>query len=229
MNKTDSDISLQQGHRERLRQRFLAGHLVEYEIIELLLTYVIPRRDVRPLSRQLYKKYGNVYRLLSAPYESLIENPGIKEHTATFFKVIHKLMELDYKYDLKEMPVFHDREKLERYCRLLVGGKTVEEFHVLYLDVKYRLLEDELHSSGTNTWTAVYIREIVKKALDLNARHVLLVHNHLTPDTTFSSQDILLTQDLKTALEKLDIKLFDHFVVTDNIVYSARNMLLLNN
>ena len=93
MIKHEDLQSLQSGHRARLRQKFLDGQLTEYEILELLLTYAIPRRDVRTLSRQLYKKYGTIHNLLSAPIESLMENDGIKENTATFFKVIHKLME----------------------------------------------------------------------------------------------------------------------------------------
>ena len=97
MIKTEELQSLQQGHRARLRKKFLDGQLAEYEILELLLTYAIPRRDVRTLSRQLYKKYGCIHNLLAAPTESLLENEGIKENTATFFKVIHKLMQMEYK------------------------------------------------------------------------------------------------------------------------------------
>ena len=128
---TNSTDDLQVGHRARLRKKFLEGKLTEYEILELLLTYAIPRCDVRMLSRQLYKKYGNIQKLLSAPYESLIENNGVKENTAVFFKVIHNLLELDYKHTLDEAPIFHNQEKLERYCKLVLGGKSVEEFHVL--------------------------------------------------------------------------------------------------
>lgn len=227
MIKNEEIVSLQQGHRARLRQKFLDGQLAEYEILELLLTYAIPRRDVRTLSRQLYKKYGNLYQLLSASVESLMENDGIKENTATFFKVIYKLMQIDCKLNLKNKPIFHDTEALERYCKLTVGNKPVEEFHVLYLDSQYRLIEDELHSTGTTDWTAVYAREIVKRALDLNAHHVVLLHNHPTPGASFSTQDILITQEIKTALENLNIHLFDHLLVSANTFYSAKNMFLL--
>lgn len=228
MNKLTDTESLQQGHRERLRQKFLAGQLAEYEILELLLTYAIPRRDVRLLSRQLYKKYGNLHHLLSAPSESLMQNKGIKENTVIFLKIIHKLMTLEYKCILDSEPIFHDYSKVENYCKLILCGKPIEEFHILYLDVKYKLLEDQLHSTGTTDWAAVYVREIVKHALNLNAKHVVLVHNHPTPNLSFSTQDIEITQELESKLSVLDIKLYDHLLVSGDIVYSARNMNLLD-
>lgn len=220
--------SLQQGHRERLRKKFLDGQLTEYEILELLLTYAIPRRDVRMLSRQLYKKYGNIQQLLSAPIESLMDNDGIKENTATFFKVIHKLMTLEHKYTLDNAPVFHNQKVLENYCKLIVGGKPTEEFHVLYLDSQFKLIKDELHSSGTTDWAAVYVREIVKRALDLNARSVILLHNHPTPMVAFSMQDIEITLELEDTLNKIGISVYDHLLVSGDIIYSARNMHLLD-
>lgn len=229
MIKPEDLKSLQQGHRARLRKKFLDGQLAEYEMLELLLTYVIPRRDVKTLSRQLYKKYGNIHSVMVAPIEDLIKNDGIKENTVTFFKLIHKITEMEYKVILDEKPIFHNYRKLENYCKLLLADKRIEEFHVIYLDAEYRLILDELHSSGTVDWAAVYIREIVKSALDLNARNIVLVHNHPTPGVSFSSQDIEITKELEIALEKLDIKLYDHLLVSGNIIYSARNMNLLDN
>ena len=221
--------SLQQGHRARLRKKFLDGQLAEYEILELLLAYVIPRRDVRALSRQLYKKYGNIHSLMSAPMDDLIKNDGIKENTATFFKLIHKITEMEYKLVLDEKPIFYNYNKLTNYCKLILADKQVEEFHAFYLDGEHRLILDEKHSSGTVDWAAVYIREIVKKALDLNARSIVMVHNHPTPGVAFSSQDIEITKELEIALDKLGIKLYDHLLVSGDIIYSARNMRLLDN
>ena len=220
--------SLQQGHRARLRKKFLEGHLTEYEILELLLTYVIPRRDVRTLSRQLYKKYGSIHQVMSAPVESLIENEGIKENAAVFFKLIYYLMCLDCRVVLDDKPIFHDYKKLENYCQLLMTDKFIEEFHVFYLDSCYKLIKDELHSTGTVDWAAVYIREIAKRALDLNASSVVLLHNHPSGYTSFSLQDIEITQELENALEKLNINLYDHLLVSGSVIYSARNMHLLD-
>lgn len=227
MIKSEELQSLQQGHRARLRKKFLDGQLAEYEILELLLTYAIPRRDVRNLSRQLYKKYGSIHNLISDSIESLVKNEGVKENTATFFKLIHKLTQLEYKTVLDSAPIFHNFEKLENYCKSILVGKTIEEFHVFYLDSKYKLIEDELHSSGTIDWAAVYIREIVKKALELNAQSVVLLHNHPSAYTSFSSQDIQITQELNDALNKLGINIYDHLLLSGDVIYSARNMRLL--
>lgn len=223
MTKNDEIKSLQLGHRERLRKKFLDGKLTEYEILELLLTYAIPRRDVRILARQLLNKYGSVHRLLAEPFESLIENQGIKENTAIFLKVIHKMLELSFQCTLGDAPIFHNYKALEQYIRLVVGGKPIEEFHVLYLDAQYKLISDELHSSGTINWAAVYVREITKRALDLNARSVVLVHNHPTPQKSFSLQDLEITKDLARALKNVEISLYDHLLVSGDLIYSARN------
>ena len=228
MIKSEDVQSLQLGHRARLRKKFLDGQLTEYEMLELLLTYAIPRRDVRILSRQLYKKYGNIHQIFAASMESLMDNDGIKENTATLFKLIHKLMELEYKTVLDNAPIFHNYEKLENYCKILLGGKSVEEFHVFYLDGQYKLIVDELHSSGTVDWAAVYIREIVKKALVLNASSVVLLHNHPTAYKSFSTPDIQTTQELSNALDKLNIKLYDHLLLSGDVIYSARNLHLFD-
>jgi len=227
MIKTEDLQSLQQGHRARLRKKFMDGQLAEYEILELLLTYAIPRRDVHALSRQLYKKYGSIHNLLSAPVESLLENDGIKKNTATFFKMINKLTQMEYKNALGSAPIFHNFEKLENYCKSILAGKVIEEFHVFYLDSQFKLIEDELHSSGTIDWAAVYVREIVKHALDLNAHSIVLLHNHPSTYTSFSSQDIQITQELESALKNLDISIYDHLLLSGDVIYSARNMHLL--
>lgn len=227
MIKAEDLQSLQSGHRARLRKKFLDGQLTDYEILELLLTYAIPRRDVRILSRQLYKKYGSIPAVLMAPMESLVEIEGIKENTVTFFRLMRKLMELEYKAKLDEVPIFSEHDKLINYCRVLMAEKTLEEFHVFYLDGKYRLIKDELHSTGTVDWAAVYIREIVKNALNFNSHHVVLLHNHPTVGTSFSTADIEITEDLENALQKVGIKLYDHLLVSGGIVYSARNLYLL--
>lgn len=223
MIKKEDIKSLQIGHRERLRKKFLGGQLQEYEMLELLLTYTIPRRDVRPLARQLFNKYKNIPNLLAEPMESLLKNNGVKENTATFLKFIHQISTLNYKYNLIEKPVFYEYDKLEHYCILLLANKTVEEFHVLYLDNAHKLLLDELHSSGTINSSDVYIREIIKKALDLNAISIVLVHNHPSGINNFSYDDVQTTLNLRYALNKFDMTLYDHILVANGVCYSMRN------
>ena len=228
MNKLEDKASLSLGHRQRLRQKFLAGQLSDSEIVELLLAYAIPRCDVRPLSRLLLKKYGSIHRLLNAPIDSLMDNSGVKENTAVLLKLIHLITKLDYKEVLESEPIFHDIKTLENYCRCTLSGKSIEEFHILFLDAQFRLIKDQLHSSGTIDWAAVYVREIVKTALDLNAHSILLLHNHPTPNTCFSMQDIDITRKVEDALAQVDICLYDHFVVSGDVVYSARNLHFLD-
>ena len=225
---TDSkDLSFHAGHRQRLRQKFLENKLADYELLELLLSFVIPRRDVRPLARGLIARFGGVYQVLTAPLEDLIKFTGIGQNTAIFIKAIHQIMLVGYKSKLDKTTIFHDEKLLINYCTLMLSGKTKEEIHILYLDVSQRLLADDLHSVGTSDWAAVYPREILKRALELNARSVVMIHNHPTPGISFSQEDIEITTKVQNLLANVDIKLHDHYLVSGGIVYSARNMFLI--
>ncbi len=221
------DVNFHLGHRERLRQKFLDNKLTDYEQLELLLGFVIPRRDVRPLARGLIAKFGGIYPILTAPIENLIEYKGIGKNTAIFIKLVHQIMLSSYKTCLETGTVFHNEKILSNYILLLLSGKATEELHVLYLDVNRRLLADDLHSSGTINYAVVYPREIVKRALALSAKYVILLHNHPTPNTSFSSDDVQITTELQALLKPLGIEIHDHYVVSGGIVYSARNLFLL--
>lgn len=218
--------SYRTGHRARLREKFLAGKLTEYEVVELLLTYAIPRIDVKPLVHDLMKVFGGVHGVLTAPIEKLQTVSGLKQNTAVFIKAIYEIMLLDYKNYLTKAPVFQDYKTLENYCLLEMSGKTEEEFHVLYLDTQYRLLSDDLHSKGTIDRASVYPREIVRRALDIRAKIVVLMHNHPSGLTSFSEDDIKITEDVKQVLKIMEIELFDHLLVSGGIIYSAKNMML---
>ncbi len=226
---TTDKKSWRDGHRERLREKFLTAKLVDYELMELLLGYAIPRRDVRPVARQLLQTFGGIYQVLMAPIDELIKIDGMGQSAATYIKIMHDLMRRGYQGALKQQPVFYETDQLMDYCRLLVGGKTIEEFHILYLDKTFRLLADDLHSSGTVDWAAVYPKEILKRVLDLGARVVIMLHNHPTPNMSFSNDDIELTRTLQAMLHTIDVELYDHLLVSGNLVYSAKNMFLLLN
>lgn len=216
------------GHRERLRQKFLDNKLADYELLELLLSFVIPRRDVRPLARGLIARFGGLAPVFTAPIENLMEYKGMGRNTAIFIKAIQQIMICGYRETLDRQKIFHDEKVLANYCKMQLAGKQVEEFHLLYLGADWRLLSDDLHSVGTSDWAAVYPREIVKRALDLNARYVVMLHNHPTPNMSFSSQDIEITTEVQNKLAAVDITLHDHYVVSGGIIYSARNLFLLN-
>lgn len=226
MKTDDKDLNFHVGHRERLRQKFVDGKLADYELLELLLSFVIPRRDVRPLARGLMQKFGGLYPVLTAPIGKLTEYPGVGRNTAIFLGAIHQIMSAGYRAELDGGPVFHNDKILINYCLLQMSGKDKEEIRILYLDENRRLLADDLHSIGTVDWAAAYPREILKRALELNAKSIVMVHNHPTPNTTFSTDDIKLTQQVADLLTTVDIDVLDHYVVSGGIVYSARNMFL---
>lgn len=226
MPTSNSDFHI--GHRERLRQKFLDGKIADYEILELLLAYAIPRRDVRPIARGLLKRFGNVYNVINAPIDELTSYPGMGRSSAIMLGLVKNIMLLAFKNKIMDRPVFYDAQLLNGYCMTMMSGKSVEEFHVLYLDNEYRLISDEMHSIGTINEAPVYGREIAKRALALNSRHVVLVHNHPVSDNTFSVADTVATHELQQFLKMLDIELFDHILVANGNVYSAKNMSLLH-
>ncbi len=223
-----SDSKFYSGHRERLRQKFLDGKLVEYEKLELLLGYVVPRRDMRPLAHALLKHFGSISQILTASYEELIAFPGVGPSIAIFFKLTHQIMLAGYRSTMDVRPIFYNIDVLKNYCKWSLANKQVEEFHVLYLDSDYRLIKDELHSQGTYNATSVYVREIIKNALQLNSTVLVLVHNHPTSSNSFSSEDADVTEELEKLCAGLDIKLYDHLLVTKYSVFSAYDANLLH-
>lgn len=224
---TDKNENFYAGHRDRLREKFLSNQLADYEKLELLLGYAIPRRDVRPLARGLIKHFGGVYQVLSASVDDLVAFDGIGRNTAVFLKLVQQMMQINYKSQLQESPIFHDEKVLHNYCRVVLSGKQVEELHILYLDNNLRLIADEMHSSGTVDTSAVYPREIARRALKLNARSIVMLHNHPTSTNSFSQDDVNVTIQVQTVLATLDIKLYDHVLVVGDIVFSMRAMHLI--
>ena len=227
MKDKSLELSLRAGHRDRLRQKFLDGELATYEIMELILGYAIPRKDVRPIARMLYKKFGGTFPILCAPIEDLEKVPGLGHNTAIFIKAMQKILVDGYKSSAAEKPIFHNMEQFYNYARLMLGGKPTEEMHVLYLDKNLHLLKDELHSTGTVDCTVLYDKEVVKNALDMDAKFVALIHNHPIPGLGFSEADVDLTTQLKNALLNVRIQLYDHFVVSGGVMYSMKEQFLL--
>jgi len=219
MSDKKEDLSFHTGHRERLRQNFLDDKLAKYETLELLLSYAIPRRDVRPLARMLFNKFGGMYPILCASIDDLCRVRGMGRNTAIFIKVVHKILLDGYDCKLKDSNMMHNREQIINYCQLQVGHKGIEEVHVLYLDNMGRLLENQLHSTGTYDESSVYQMEIVKRAISLGANGVVLIHNHPKPFMSFSDQDIAVTDLLKEKLETVGIKLLEHFLISGDMMY----------
>lgn len=227
MSKTETDSLLRSGHRDRLRQKFLDDKLADYEVLELLLSYAIPRKDVRPLARMLFKKFGDMFNILCASMDSLCSVPGVGRNTAIFIKTVHHVLIKGHEGHAKDSIVFQNEGNLRNYCRLMLGGKPTEELHVLYLDADGRMIENELHSHGTVNETVLFDSEIIKHAILIEARMIVLVHNHPRAGRSFSSEDQQLTEEFGRKLTAVGMRLYDHYVVSGNVVYSMRDMGLL--
>jgi len=204
------------GHRERLRERFLAGgsdSLPDYELLELALFAAIPRRDVKPLAKALLNQFGSFADVIAAPRERLLEVEGIGESTAAHLKIIEAAALRLSKTSLIGRPALSSWAALLDYCAAAMARGTREEFRALFLDRKNILIADEVLSSGTIDHTPVYPREVVRRALELGASAMILVHNHPSGDPTPSRADIELTREIAAAAKPLKIAVHDHIVI----------------
>lgn len=218
------DLLMHTGHRERLREKFVSGHASPAEEIELLLTYVIPRRDVRVLSRRLIEKFGTAYNVLLAKPEDVMAIPGIGPGAITFFNLLRSIVSQGYKKHMVDSTVFCDTHHLIEYCRMNCMNKPYEHLHVMYLDIEGRLIEDELHSIGDIDYAGAYERKIVAKALMNGTVHIVLYHNHpVGGQTVYSTDDLDFTIRLGRMLLVHNIKIYDHFIVNEyGEVYAMR-------
>ena len=212
----DSKVPHYHGHRQRLRQRFAAGGadaLPDYELLELLLFMAIPQRDIKPLAKMLIDHFGSFADVIAAPAERLMEVDGVKEGTVAALKIVEAAALRLAKAKIIGKPALSSWEALLDYCSASMSRAQTEEFHVLFLDRKNVLLAEEVHQRGTVDHTPVYPREVVKRALELGASALILVHNHPSGDPTPSRADIAMTREIQAAAKTLKIELHDHLVI----------------
>lgn len=213
------------GHRQRLKDKFAAGHgtgLADYEMLELALTYAIPRKDVKPLAKALLTHFGSLPAVLTAPETELAKVEGLGASTITFLHLVHQLGLRGRTQQLAQTPIFTNRVLLLDYLYTLFAGKTREELHVLYVDAKLKLVKNETPFTGTLTHTAASPRDIIKRALELNAAGFILAHNHPSGTPTPSTDDITFTTDLATAARAMDLTLHDHLIIGADNHYSFK-------
>ena len=208
-----------QGHRDRLRKRFLMSGISgfhQYEILELLLTYVIVQKDCKPIAKKLLGKYGNLYNLLSQDSQELQKNEHISERIAVDFGVLFSILEnLLYKKIDKEIITISSNIQLLNYLQHSLVNREVEVFKVLFLNTQNELLKEEELFKGTIDRSTVYIRELVKKILDYKEKSIIIVHNHPAGSLKPSQSDIILTSKIKEVLENMDIRLLDHLIISE--------------
>lgn len=204
------------GHRERLRERFLEGGanaMPDYELLELTLFAALPRRDVKPLAKALIAHFGSFAEVIAAPRGRILEVDGATGSVATHLKIIEAAALRLSKTQLLGKPALTSWPALLDYCAAAMARARREEFRVLFLDRKNILIEDEVQSSGTVDHTPVYPREIVKRALELGATAIILVHNHPSGDPTPSKADIAMTREVVEAAKALRMVVHDHVIV----------------
>ncbi|HLO79090.1 MAG TPA: DNA repair protein RadC [Magnetospirillum sp.] len=203
------------GHRERLRERFLAEPeaLPDYEVLELLLASVIPRRDTKPLAKALIDEFGGFAEVLAAPPQTLEAFSGISPTIAAYLKVVEHAAQRMARLKVMDKPVISSWDALLDYCNAVMGRLPVEQFRLLFLDRKNVLIADELQQQGTVDHTPLYPREVVKRALQLNSSAIIMAHNHPSGDPTPSKADIEMTRTVRDALRAVGIQLHDHLVI----------------
>lgn len=204
------------GHRKRLRNRFLVGGaepLPDYELLELILFRSLKNGDVKPLANLLIATFGDFNRVLSAPIERLTEVQGIGPEIALDLKLIEAATHRMSQGKVLKRPVISSWTALLDYCRVTMSHRETEMFRILFLDRKNVLIADEIQGKGTVDHVPVYPREVIKRALDLNASALILVHNHPSGDPTPSNADIDMTETIQRACEVVGITLHDHLII----------------
>ncbi len=204
------------GHRDRLRARFLANaeSLPDYELLELLLFAAIPRRDTKPIAKALLKRFGSFGEVISASPDDLKDIEGIGDSAAVVLKAVQAAAQRLLQTKVKSGPVISTWNDLIAYCTAQMAYQPIEQFRALYLDRKNKLILDEAQQQGTVDHTPVYPREVVKRALELNASALIVVHNHPSGDPKPSRADIEMTRKIKEAAAAVNITLHDHVIVS---------------
>ena len=219
-----------QGHRERIREKFLKNGIdgfAEYEILELLLTYCIPRKDTKPIAKELLNKFKSLDNIFKADFDKLSAIDGLGKNSITFLKLLGELPSIIYKDELKNKKLI-DKETLKisnkdillKYLRNKIGYEEIEKFYIIYLSSSNEVIEFEENSVGTLDISSVYPREIYKKVINLNAKSLILVHNHPSDNITPSKSDIELTNEIAKGLKNFGALLIEHIIITKNSYFS---------
>ena len=214
-----------EGHRQRMRARLLTAgpdSVADHELLEMVLFLALPRRDTKPIARALLARFGSFANAVAAPLPELRSIEGLGEAGVAALKTVQAAALRLVRAEVLDRPVLNNWDRLLDYLRAAMARERVEQFRVLYLDNKNRLVADEAQSRGTVNHTPVYPREVVKRALELHATAVILVHNHPSGDPAPSRDDIAMTAEIRQAADAIGIRLHDHVVVGNGRCLSFR-------
>lgn len=219
-----------EGHRRRLRERFVRAGVdavQDYELLELILFRAIPRKDIKPLAKKVIGAFGGLAPALAAPIDRLVEIKGVTKAAAIEMKIVHAASIKMVQARILDRPVISSWSDLLAYCRAAMADEKTELFRILFLDKKNTLIADEVQQRGTVDHTPVYPREVVRRALEIGASAVILVHNHPSGDPTPSRADIEMTNQIQKAAAALNIRVHDHLVIGHKSEVSFKGLGLL--
>ncbi len=213
------------GHRERIREKYLKNGInsfQEYEILELLLTYAIPRKDTKDLAKNLLKKFGSIEKVITAKKEELEEVEGLGKASISFLKLMGELPNIFYENSLRNTDIItiKNKENLLKFLRSKIAFEKIEKFYVLYLSNSNELIAYDEKSYGTLDKSAVYPREIYKDVLKYDAKAIILAHNHPSGSAKPSKSDMDITKEISNGLKNFDALLLEHIIITENSYFS---------
>lgn len=213
------------GHRKRLRQKFEAGGtaLQDYELLELLLFYVFPRKDTKGLAKVLLEKFKTLHKVIFSEKSAILNIDGVGESTYIFLQILRELYTRLSLEKIQRRPLINSIDRVVEYYKLLLSNDIREQLRIMFLDNKSQLIAEEQIQSGTVNRAAFFPREIIKKALDHGASAIIVIHNHPSGDPTPSQQDIDMTRNLQKICKSIDIALLDHIIIGANKVTSFHN------
>ena len=219
-----------EGHRDRLRERFNtagASALQDYELLELILFTIIPRRDTKPIAKEMMRRFGSFSEAIGAPPHLLREIDGLGPTAITSLKAVLAVAQRIGKDAIHNKPILGSWTQVIDYCKSAMSYETVEQFRILFLDKKNKLIADEVQQIGTVDHTPVYPREVIKRSLELSATALVLVHNHPSGDPAPSSADVQMTRQIVEIARPLGITVHDHIIIGKSTHASLRGMKLL--
>lgn len=213
------------GHRKRVRDKFLAGggkDMADYEFLELLLMMSIPRRDVKPIAKNLIRKFGSFAEVVNADSAELLSCEGIKETSLALLKAVKEAaLRMQYQtLKASDQPIINSMDIMIDYFRSSMAYADVEQFRIVWLDTKLRLIGEEIQQRGTINSVSLHPREVIKSAINHGAGAIIMVHNHPSGDVTPSRADIEITDKIDAACKAVNIRLIDHLIVSKNSIYS---------
>jgi DNA repair protein RadC len=215
MSDDEAETPHYTGHRQRLRERFLADGgegFQDYELLEYLLTLAIPRRDTKPLAKALLDRFTSFAEVIGAAPEALAEF-GLSEAAIAALKIVDAAAIRMIRRSALDKPILSSWQKVLDYCHAAMARRPNEHFRVLFLDRKNKLIKDEVQQTGTVNHAPVYPREVMKRALELGASAIIMVHNHPSGDPSPSAADVAMTHEVRDVGQKLGVTLHDHLII----------------